>query len=120
MGEESFFPEWKSFLGKSGAEEASSFIKSVVKRSGDVVPYDRAKIEGAIGKAICAVEISRLAFARITAASSISVTRFSSIEVEIGRFSNARAMPFSSFFESKGCLLPLRLTTMSGFSSIRS
>lgn len=56
MGEDSFFPEWKSFLGKSGEEEADSFIKSVVKRSGDVVPYDRAKIEGAIGKAICAVE----------------------------------------------------------------
>ena len=56
MSEESFFPEWKSFLGKSGEEETALFIKSVVKRSGDVVPYNRAKIESAIGKAICAVE----------------------------------------------------------------
>ncbi len=56
MSEQSVFPEWKSFLGKSSEDEAKSFIKSVVKRSGDIVPYDRGKIEKAIGKAIEAVE----------------------------------------------------------------
>lgn len=56
MSGQSVFPEWKSFLGASSDEEAKSFIKSVVKRSGDIVPYDRAKIETAIGKAIQAVE----------------------------------------------------------------
>ncbi len=56
MSEQSVFPQWKSFLGKSGDEETKSFIKSVVKRSGDIVSYDRKKIEKAIGKAIQAVE----------------------------------------------------------------
>ena len=56
MSEQSVFPQWKSFLGKSGDEETKSFIKNVVKRSGDIVAYDRSKIEKAIGKAIQAVE----------------------------------------------------------------
>ena len=45
MSEQSVFPQWKSFLGKSGDEETKSFIKNVVKRSGDIVSYDRSKIE---------------------------------------------------------------------------
>lgn len=52
MGKESVFPQWKEFLGTSDDEEAKSFIKSVVKRSGEVAPYDRHKIECAIDKAI--------------------------------------------------------------------
>ena len=56
MSDQSVFPEWKSFLGTASDTETQSFIKSVVKRSGDVVPYDRTKIEKAIGKAIEAVE----------------------------------------------------------------
>ena len=56
MSDQSVFPEWKSFLGTSQDAEAQNFIKSVVKRSGSVVPYDRSKIEKAIGKAIEAVE----------------------------------------------------------------
>ena len=56
MSEQSVFPQWKSFLGKSGDEETKSFIKNVVKRSGDIVAYDRTKIEKAIGKAVQAVE----------------------------------------------------------------
>lgn len=56
MSDQSVFPEWKSFLGTSQDAETQSFIKSVVKRSGSVVPYDRSKIEKAIGKAIEAVE----------------------------------------------------------------
>ncbi|MCR5045080.1 MAG: ribonucleoside triphosphate reductase [Treponema sp.] len=56
MSEQSVFPQWKSFLGSSGDEETKSFIKNVVKRSGDIVSYDRKKIEKAIGKAIQAVE----------------------------------------------------------------
>lgn len=56
MSDQSVFPEWKSFLGTSGDAEAQTFIKSVVKRSGSVVPYDRTKIEKAIGKAIEAVQ----------------------------------------------------------------
>lgn len=56
MSEQSVFPQWKSFLGNSGDEETKSFIKSVVKRSGDIVSYDRKKIEKAIGKAVQAVE----------------------------------------------------------------
>ncbi len=50
------FPEWKSFLGASSDPEAASFIKSVVKRSGEVTPYNREKIESAINKAIAAAE----------------------------------------------------------------
>lgn len=56
MSNQSVFPEWKSFLGTSQDKETQSFIKSVVKRSGAVVAYDRTKIEKAIGKAIEAVE----------------------------------------------------------------
>lgn len=53
---QSVFPEWKSFLGTSSDEEAKSFIKKVVKRSGEIESYDRKKIEKAIGKAVTAVE----------------------------------------------------------------
>ena len=56
MSEQSVFPEWKSFLGSSADKETKGFIKSVVKRSGEIAPYDRKKIENAIGKAIQAVE----------------------------------------------------------------
>ncbi|MCR5402075.1 MAG: ribonucleoside triphosphate reductase [Treponema sp.] len=57
MNETPVFPEWKSFLGSSKDEETKNFIKSVVKRSGEIAPYDRKKIETAIGKAIIAVEV---------------------------------------------------------------
>lgn len=56
MKEQAVFPEWRAFLGSSEDSETKNFIKSVVKRSGDIVPYDRSKIESAIGKAIQAVE----------------------------------------------------------------
>ncbi|MBP3709478.1 MAG: ribonucleoside triphosphate reductase [Treponema sp.] len=59
MDDQSIFPEWRSFLGKSGDRETAGFIKSVVKRSGDIAPYDRGKIEAAIGSAIEAVEKRR-------------------------------------------------------------
>ena len=54
--DQSVFPEWRSFLGNGNDEESASFIKSVVKRSGEIAAYDRNKIEKAIGKAIEAVE----------------------------------------------------------------
>ncbi|MCH5290786.1 MAG: ribonucleoside triphosphate reductase [Treponema sp.] len=54
--EQSVFPEWRSFLGKSGDEEAAHFIAKVVKRSGEIEAYDRSKILAAIGKAVQAVE----------------------------------------------------------------
>lgn len=50
------FPEWKAFLGNARDPETVSFIKNVVKRSGEVMEYSRAKIEHAISKAIGAVE----------------------------------------------------------------
>lgn len=53
---QSVFPEWKSFLGTSSDEEAKSFLKKVVKRSGEIENYDSKKIEKAVGKAILAVE----------------------------------------------------------------
>ncbi len=56
MNEQSVFPEWKKFLGNSSDEETRDFIKFVVKRSGEIAPYDRTKIETAIEKAIEAVE----------------------------------------------------------------
>ncbi len=56
MSDQSIFPEWRSFLGASSDKETKGFIKSVVKRSGEIAPYDRLKIEVAIGKAIEAVE----------------------------------------------------------------
>ena len=56
MSDQSLFPEWRSFLGTSSDKETKGFIKSVVKRSGEIAAYDRLKIEVAIGKAIEAVE----------------------------------------------------------------
>jgi anaerobic ribonucleoside-triphosphate reductase len=56
VSDQSVFPEWRSFLGSSKDKETENFIKSVVKRSGEVASYDRKKIEAAIGKAIEAVE----------------------------------------------------------------
>ncbi len=56
MSDQSIFPEWRSFLGTSQDSETQGFIKSVVKRSGEIAPYDRTKIENAIGKAIEAVQ----------------------------------------------------------------
>ncbi len=53
------FPEWKSFLGTSRDPETASFLKSVVKRSGEVMPYDRSKIEHAIDMAFGAVNGTR-------------------------------------------------------------
>lgn len=55
MSDQSIFPEWRSFLGTSSDDETKGFIKSVVKRSGEIAAYDRSKIENAIGKAIEAV-----------------------------------------------------------------
>lgn len=56
MSDQSIFPEWRSFLGSSSDKETKGFLKSVVKRSGEIAEYDRKKIEAAIGKAIEAVE----------------------------------------------------------------
>ena len=56
MSDQSIFPEWRSFLGSSSDSETKGFLKSVVKRSGEIADYDRTKIETAIGKAIEAVE----------------------------------------------------------------
>ncbi|WP_022931559.1 ribonucleoside triphosphate reductase [Treponema bryantii] len=56
MSDQSIFPEWRSFLGNSSDSETKGFLKSVVKRSGEIAEYDRSKIEAAIGKAIEAVE----------------------------------------------------------------
>ena len=56
MSDQSIFPEWRSFLGSSSDSETRGFLKSVVKRSGEIATYDRNKIESAIGKAIEAVE----------------------------------------------------------------
>lgn len=50
------FPEWRSFLLNDDKDETASFIKAVVKRSGEIASYDRKKIENAINKAIKAVE----------------------------------------------------------------
>ncbi len=55
-GSQGVFPEWKHFLGTSKDPETVSFIKNVVKRSGEIMPFDRTKIESAIAKAIAAVE----------------------------------------------------------------
>ncbi|MDD5928223.1 MAG: ribonucleoside triphosphate reductase [Spirochaetales bacterium] len=55
MSDQSIFPEWRSFLGNSSDSETKGFLKSVVKRSGEIAAYDRSKIESAIGKAIEAV-----------------------------------------------------------------
>jgi ribonucleoside-triphosphate reductase (formate) len=56
VSDQSVFPEWRSFLGTSKDKDTANFIKSVVKRSGEIALYDRKKIETAIGKAIKAVE----------------------------------------------------------------
>jgi len=53
---QSVFPEWKNFLGSSKDPETASFIRNVVKRSGEIMVYDRSKIEHAIDKAIAAVD----------------------------------------------------------------
>ena len=56
MSDQQFFPEWTNFLGTNQDSNARQFLKSVVKRSGDVEDYDSTKILTAIGKAIEAVE----------------------------------------------------------------
>ena len=56
MSDQSIFPEWRSFLGSSSDSETKGFLKSVVKRSGEIADYDRSKIEAAIEKAIEAVQ----------------------------------------------------------------
>ena len=55
MSNQSIFPEWRSFLSSSSDDATKGFIKSVVKRSGEIADYDRTKISTAIGKAIEAV-----------------------------------------------------------------
>ena len=55
MSDQTVFPQWRSFLGSSSDAETKGFLKSVVKRSGEIADYDRSKIEGAINKAIEAV-----------------------------------------------------------------
>ncbi len=56
MSEQAVFPEWSSFLDNNKTKEADTFLRNVVKRSGEVKPYDRLKIYAAISKAIEAVE----------------------------------------------------------------
>ena len=56
MSGQQFFPEWSNFLGSNKDSGAKQFLKSVVKRSGEVEDYDRSKILTAIGKAVEAVE----------------------------------------------------------------
>ena len=56
MSDQKEFPEWKSFLDNKEEKKAGLVIKSVVKRSGEIKPYDSDKITAAIGKAIEAVE----------------------------------------------------------------
>ena len=55
MPDQNVFPEWRSFLGSPDGEDQDSFVKFVVKRSGQVERYDRAKIAAAIEKAFRAV-----------------------------------------------------------------
>lgn len=47
--------EWNAFLGRTDGGDNGKFVRNVVKRSGEVAPYDRLKIEIAINKAIKAV-----------------------------------------------------------------
>ncbi len=54
---EAFFPEWKNFLGDDARTEAHCAIRNVVKRSGELETYDRAKIEAAIAKAMTAIGV---------------------------------------------------------------
>ncbi|MBO5137279.1 MAG: ribonucleoside triphosphate reductase [Spirochaetaceae bacterium] len=56
MSEQAVFPEWSSFLESNKGGEGESFLRNVVKRSGEIKPYDRTKIYSAISKAIEAVE----------------------------------------------------------------
>ena len=56
MSDQKEFPEWKSFLDNKEDKKTGLVIKSVVKRSGEIKPYDSEKITAAIGKAIEAVE----------------------------------------------------------------
>ena len=53
MAEQQIFPEWKTILGTSSREVLPT--RHVVKRSGEVHRYDRAKIEAAVAKAFEAV-----------------------------------------------------------------
>lgn len=53
---QSVFPEWKNFLGSSKDPETAFFIRNVVKRSGEIMGYDRSKIEHAVDMAIKAVD----------------------------------------------------------------
>ena len=41
MSDQSVFPEWRSFLGKSSDKETKGVLKSVVKRSGEIAPTDQ-------------------------------------------------------------------------------
>lgn len=70
MSDQHVFPEWRSFLGSPGGEDENGFVKFVVKRSGQVERYDRAKIADAMAKAFRAVSgiaeketVERLAWA---------------------------------------------------------
>jgi len=51
------FPEWRAFLnpGAGTAESGRPTLRQVVKRSGAVESYERAKIETAVGKAFAVV-----------------------------------------------------------------
>ena len=40
MSGQQFFPEWSNFLGSNKDSGAKQFLKSVVKRSGEVEDYD--------------------------------------------------------------------------------
>jgi ribonucleoside-triphosphate reductase len=50
---EPLFQEWRSILGYN-SPRASELPPHVVKRSGEIAPYDRTKIRAAIGKAFAA------------------------------------------------------------------
>ena len=56
MSDQAVFPEWSSFLESNKKGEQEPFLRNVVKRSGEIKPYDRTKIYAAISKAIEAVE----------------------------------------------------------------
>jgi ribonucleoside-triphosphate reductase len=53
MAGQQIFPEWKTVLGSSSSDAQPT--RNVVKRSGEVQRYDRAKIEAAVAKAFEAV-----------------------------------------------------------------
>ena len=53
MAGQQIFPEWKTILGPEAADARPT--RHVVKRSGEVHRYDRAKIEAAVAKAFEAV-----------------------------------------------------------------